>query len=156
MTWAQAFERAARWLGPLAGPGAQIAHIGSTAVPGLGAKPIIDILVGLDTERDLAGAAARLRAEGFLQGSSAEASTPILFLSRGERGDEPAINLHLTVVDSLPWRNLICFRDKLRKDAALASSYETLKRRLAETAVDIDAYTAGKGAFVARVLESGS
>ena len=63
--------------------------------------------------------------------------------------------LHLTEPGSDLWRERIAFRDALRRDSKLITEYETLKLRLAqEHRVDDEAYTAGKHAFVARVLGS--
>lgn len=153
--WPQAFDQAARWLRHLVGPEAHIEHVGSTAIPGLSAKPVIDILVGLDNGRDIAGLVPIFEARGFVRGIAAGAPKINLFLRRPGADDRLAMNLHLTQFGSCQWRDLIRFRDTLRGDPALALSYETLKRRLAETSADLEAYTAGKSEFVARVLEMG-
>jgi GrpB-like predicted nucleotidyltransferase (UPF0157 family) len=61
--------------------------------------------------------------------------------------------VHLTEPESDLWRERLVFRDELRRDPALVAEYEALKLRLArEHADDASAYTAGKRAFVVRVL----
>ena len=63
--------------------------------------------------------------------------------------------LHLTEPGSDLWCERLAFRDALRADSALAAEYDALKRRLADThGDDVNAYTAGKREFVARVLAS--
>ena len=65
----------------------------------------------------------------------------------------PKYGLHLTEPESDLWRERLAFRDALRGDAALTAEYEALKFRLAsEHPHDLEAYTHGKRAFVARVL----
>jgi GrpB-like predicted nucleotidyltransferase (UPF0157 family) len=64
-------------------------------------------------------------------------------------------SLHLTEADSDLWRERLAFRDALRANPALAAEYQALKLQLAqEHREDVAAYTAGKRAFVARVLAS--
>ena len=68
-------------------------------------------------------------------------------------GDRRAAHLHVTTADTPRWREQLAFRDRLRADPALRDDYAALKRRLAAAhAGDREAYTAGKGAFVARAL----
>jgi GrpB-like predicted nucleotidyltransferase (UPF0157 family) len=153
--WAQAFDQAAQQLRPLVGPEPRIEHIGSTAVPGLSSKPVIDILIGVAESRDPSDLAEVFEIHGFERGVPAGAPAANVFLSRGAVAGGAAINLHLTVMGGREWRDLIRFRDKLRSDPAVARRYEKLKRRLAATSADLDSYTAGKGAFVAQVLEGG-
>jgi GrpB-like predicted nucleotidyltransferase (UPF0157 family) len=129
-----------------------IHHVGSTAIPGVVAKPIIDMMAGV---RDLDQARAAfdpLRKQSYLfaphrPGIAHHFAKPSLRLSEMTHG------LHLTEPGSDLWHERLAFRDALRGDPALAAEYEALKQRLAEEyASDVDAYTAGKRAFVARVL----
>ncbi|MDB5430776.1 MAG: hypothetical protein JWP35_1892 [Caulobacter sp.] len=123
-------------------------------MPGLGAKAILDILVGVGDQRDLPNAVRGLEALGFVSGASLSPPDRSAFLRRPAGEGEPPINLHLTLVDSYQWLDLLRFRDKLRADPGLAQTYENLKRRLAAASEgDLDAYTAGKSIFVAKVLE---
>jgi GrpB-like predicted nucleotidyltransferase (UPF0157 family) len=124
-----------------------IHHIGATSVPGLAAKPFIDMMAGV---RDFEGARAAyepLLGEGY-------AHTPhrpgiAHRFSKGEYG------LHLTEPGSDLWNERLAFRDALRADPELVAEYAALKLRLAEEhRDDIEAYTAGKRDFVGRVLAS--
>jgi GrpB-like predicted nucleotidyltransferase (UPF0157 family) len=128
-----------------------IEHIGSTAVPGLPAKPVIDIMVGvkdLDTSRPAIPAAEAL---GY-------SYAPY-------RPDEkhwfckpsPAFrthHLHLVPHGSPMWRRQLVFRDYLRTHADTAAEYADLKRGLAEQyRMDREKYTEEKGPFIARIVE---
>jgi GrpB-like predicted nucleotidyltransferase (UPF0157 family) len=128
-----------------------IYHIGSTAIPGLAAKPIIDMMAGV---RDLEEARA--------------AFAPLLLHSYEYTPHRPGTHhfskpagpwwtythgLHLTEPGSDLWRERLAFRDALRADPALATEYADLKVRLAkENGTEIEGYTVSKRAFVARVL----
>jgi GrpB-like predicted nucleotidyltransferase (UPF0157 family) len=69
------------------------------------------------------------------------------------KGDPRTHLLHAVVLDSEPWRRPLAFRDALRADPALAAEYAALKRELAARFPgDRASYTAGKGAFVERVV----
>jgi GrpB-like predicted nucleotidyltransferase (UPF0157 family) len=126
-----------------------IEHTGSTAVPGLAAKPILDILVG------------------YHQGDAVQAYISVLtgadYLHRGEqeiagreffrRGSPRAYHVHLTAIDSAFWRDHLTFRDRLRGDNALRDAYATLKRDLAARFPrDREAYIVAKEPFVNQVL----
>jgi GrpB-like predicted nucleotidyltransferase (UPF0157 family) len=154
-SWCGAFDETANQLAAVLRPDARIEHIGSTAVPGLAAKPVIDILIGMAHADEVSNAGRSLVRLGFAPGEASKPGLTSAFFSRASRGETPPINVHLTVAGSRPWLDLIRFRAALRGDAALAARYEALKRRLAAASGgDLDAYTAGKAAFIAEVLEA--
>jgi GrpB-like predicted nucleotidyltransferase (UPF0157 family) len=128
-----------------------IHHVGSTAVPGLAAKPIIDMVAGV---RDLE--AARASFEPLREQSYHHAPhRPDIahhFAKPSPRLREITHGLHLTEPESDLWRERLAFRDALRRDRALAAEYEALKLRLAQEHSDVAGYTEGKRAFVGRVL----
>jgi GrpB-like predicted nucleotidyltransferase (UPF0157 family) len=142
-------EALGRILAPwLAGP---IEHIGSTAVPGISAKPVIDIMAGVDTLE--ASRPAIAAAEGFGY---------CYFPYRPDREHwfcKPSAafrthHLHLVPVTSLQWARSIAFRDFLRAHADVAAEYDVLKRRLAaEFTFDREAYTQAKSPFIDAVTE---
>jgi GrpB-like predicted nucleotidyltransferase (UPF0157 family) len=124
-------------------------HTGSTAVPGLAAKPILDILGGY--------------AEGAVVPAYIGVLTSAEYLHRGEqgipgreffrRGNPRAYHLHLTAIESRFWRDHLAFRDRLRADNALRDAYAALKRDLAmRFPRDREAYIAAKASFVSEVL----
>ena len=129
-----------------------IHHVGSTAIPGIAANPVIDMMAGV---RDFEEARAAF--EPVLKLSYVH--TPLRpgiahhFSKPSPRLPETQYGLHLTEPGSDLWRERLAFRDALRNNPALAAEYEALKMRLAEEyRVDLRAYTAGKRDFVIRVL----
>ena len=121
-----------------------IHHIGSTAVPGLAAKPIIDMIAGV---RDLEEARvafepmAQLSYEYFPHRPEAHAFR------------KPGYGVHLTVPGSPIWNERLAFRDALRSDSELAGAYEAWKKRHAARQGSPHPYTADKRQFVRAVLE---
>jgi GrpB-like predicted nucleotidyltransferase (UPF0157 family) len=137
----------------LAAAGVQLAfeHTGSTAVPGLAAKPIVDILAGLASEAERGAAIAALQAAGYVHRGEQEIPGRDFF----RRGDPRQYHLHLALVDSAFWHDHRTFRDWLRTHPAAAAGYMALKRTLAERhPSDREAYIAGKTAFVEDVLRT--
>lgn len=150
--WPEAFARQRETLQRMLGPTAErIEHVGSTAVPGLAAKPIVDILVGL---RWLDAGAERipaLLAEGYSYVPEYEAELPERLYLR--RGTPRTVHLHKVETRSPEWERMIRFRDHLRAKPGAARRYERLKRELAERhADDREAYTQGKSEFIESVL----
>ncbi|MBM7783516.1 GrpB family protein [Tenggerimyces flavus] len=153
-TWAEAYERALPLLrGALAGIAVAIEHIGSTAIPGLPAKPILDVAVGLPPGCDPAEVDEPLVALGFVYRGSDESRTTYGWES------EPrvrVVNLHVVEHEGRTWREYVAFRDALRADPEARDAYAVLKQDLAERfPADRASYIAGKDAFVARVLAGG-
>jgi GrpB-like predicted nucleotidyltransferase (UPF0157 family) len=129
-----------------------IHHIGSTAVPGLAAKAVIDVLAGVRDLEQAQAAFEPLRAQSYLHDPH-RAEVAHHFAKPSLRLSETTYGLHLTEPGSDLWQERLAFRDALRAEPALAAEYEGLKLRLArEHADDIRAYTRGKRDFVARVL----
>jgi GrpB-like predicted nucleotidyltransferase (UPF0157 family) len=149
--WPAAFallrDRLAPVLGELA---VGIEHVGSTAVPGLDAKPIIDIDVVIHHADDLPDVTARLATLGYthlgdlgIVGREAFRATP----------DLPRHHLYVCAAGAATLQAHLSLRDALRADADLAGVYALLKRGLAERhRDDRDAYSEGKSAFIASVL----
>ena len=129
-----------RWL---AGP---IEHIGSTAVPGLAAKPVIDIMAGVETlegSRDAIAAAATLGYCYFPYQAS------IRHWMCKPSDAVRSHHLHLVPVNSPQWVRPIAFRDYLRTHHDVAAEYEQLKRALAlKFRWDREAYTEAKKTFI--------
>ncbi len=132
---------------------AAIEHVGSTAVPGLSAKPIIDILAGVSDLTEADALLGPLCAHGYNTSAEFNATLPDRrWLMRHACGRRTH-HLHLVVFDDEPWIRHVQFRALLRADAAIAARYENLKRGLAERhRQDRDAYTAAKSAFINEVL----
>jgi GrpB-like predicted nucleotidyltransferase (UPF0157 family) len=129
-------------------------HIGATSVPGLAAKPIIDMLAGVHDLDEARAAFEPLRGLSYVY-TPHRPGIAHHFSKPSPRLPDVTHGLHLTEPGSDLWNERFAFREALRADPALAAEYETLKLRLArEHADDVTAYTAGKRAFVARVLAS--
>jgi GrpB-like predicted nucleotidyltransferase (UPF0157 family) len=129
-------------------------HVGSTAIPGIAAKPVIDIVAGVAGLEDARAAIAPLSQEWYVS----DPHRPGIahhFAKPSRRLPEMTHSLHLTEEGSDLWRERLAFRDALRGDGYLAAEYEALKLQLAQEYVeDGAAYVAGKRAFVVRVLAS--
>lgn len=130
--------------------GFTVEHVGSTAVPGLAAKPIIDVDVVAASEKGVPVAVSALvqcgwRHEGDLGISGREAF-------RG-REDLPAHHLYVVVAGSGPHLDHIDLRDHLRTHPTELGRYAELKRELAPLLeTDRDAYFRGKSALIAEML----
>ena len=126
-----------------------IEHTGSTSIPGLAAKPILDILAGAADPAALARAIDTLqRADYIYRG---EQGIPGRHFFR--RGDPRQYHIHLTITGSDFWRDHLLFRDHLRANPGVAAEYATLKDALAKRyPFDRESYIEGKTEFVRRVL----
>jgi GrpB-like predicted nucleotidyltransferase (UPF0157 family) len=128
-------------------------HIGSTAVPGLAAKPVIDIMAPVAS---LHAARPAIAAAAALQYLHAPYQADVMHWFCKPTPQHRTHHLHMVPIDSPLWRDRLAFRDALRRDPALRDAYAALKRTLAAThRHDRDAYTAAKGPFIARVLGHG-
>ena len=150
-SWPERFEEEAKVLRRelaawLVGP---VEHIGSTAISGLAAKPVIDIMAGVETLDASRPAIVALADQGYCYAP---------YRPRSEHWfckPSPALrthHLHLIPFESRRWNEAIAFRDYLRVHSQIASEYEDLKRRLAQKYhFDREAYTEAKGPFIARI-----
>jgi GrpB-like predicted nucleotidyltransferase (UPF0157 family) len=134
-----------------------VEHVGSTAVPGLAAKPIIDLMASVrDLDEVVDQAREPLWAEGWWYvppGLDSGGSWRRFFVKPDESGQHRYAHLHVIAAGHPRWAEQIAFRDALRRDDELARRYADLKRRLAaEHADDREAYTEGKGEFVRDAL----
>lgn len=129
----------------------QIEHIGSTAVPGLSAKPVIDIMAPV---RSLAHAVPAIDALTSLNYCYFPYKPSEMHWFCKPSPAHRTHHLHLVPAASSVWQLRLAFRDALRRDPALASQYERLKVRLAAAhAQDREAYTDGKTLFINSVLQ---
>lgn len=128
-----------------------IHHVGSTAVPGLDAKPIIDILVGVDSLLASRACFDPLAKLGYLHAPYRVDEMHWFCKPHPSRRTH---HLHLIPTDSSRFRDELAFRDRLRSSRVIAEEYAELKRELAERfADDREAYTDGKANFICRVVE---
>jgi GrpB-like predicted nucleotidyltransferase (UPF0157 family) len=135
-----------------------VEHMGSTAVPGLAAKPIIDMLAVVANIDDAPRAIVRLEAVDWVH-----APEPTDALDRSLSFCTPSIahrthHLHVVEDASEGWRGWLAFRDYLRAHPDVAAEYATLKTELAArhgaNPDERDGYRSGKSDFVTRVTET--
>jgi GrpB-like predicted nucleotidyltransferase (UPF0157 family) len=127
-------------------------HIGATSIAGLAAKPIIDMMAGVRDFEEARAAFDALREQSYVN-TPHRPGIAHHFSKPSPRPSQMTHGLHLTEPGSDLWRERLAFRDALRDEPALTAEYEALKLRLAqEHREDLAAYTAGKRAFVARIL----
>ena len=120
-------------------------HVGSTAVPYLAAKPIVDVDVTLFGEEHMAGACELMVVAGYEARGNRYDDGMRAFLKK----TAPACRIYLCPLGNETHRRRMVFRDRLREDAALREAYADLKRTLARRfPLDGDAYTAAKKAFI--------
>jgi GrpB-like predicted nucleotidyltransferase (UPF0157 family) len=151
-SWRQSFEaerdRLRAALGALA---SGVEHIGSTAVPGLAAKPILDIMVGVARQEQVEPVASRLTDLDYERWPAGDFPGRT-FLRRIDSGGRVTHHLSVTVTGAGYWRDQLTFRDALRRDPSLVRRYADLKRDLAMQSPDRNLYTRQKTAFVREVL----
>ena len=124
-------------------------HIGSTAVPGLCAKPVLDILAGHAASVPVRDYVAPLEQAGYQHRGDAGIVGHQFF----RRGQPRAYHIHLVEQGSDLWRQYLAFRDCLRADPDVAARYADLKRGLAaQYPRDREAYISGKSSFVVRAI----
>lgn len=146
LAWPKLFDapaaRAAAALGPIP---ARIEHVGSTSVPGLPAKPVIDLDVVV-TAADIPSAIERLAALGYAhKGDGGLPGREAFWSPRGEARH----HLYLCTPDALAFQDQILFRDYLRANPEIAREYAALKRELAARhGADRAAYQTGKEGFI--------
>lgn len=133
-----------------------VEHVGSTSVPGLAAKPVLDLQAAV-ADLSCADAVARvLFPFGWHHVPPELDGRPWRRFFVLVVGDRRAAHLHLLRAGSSRWHEQLAFRDALRADPALVGRYAALKVALAaQHPDDREAYTAGKGDFVRAVLGTG-
>jgi dephospho-CoA kinase len=158
-TWPEQARRVMARVRRVAGSRAvRVDHVGSTSVPGLIAKDVLDLQVVV---ADL-GVAARLaddlldaalvRQEGEWWDSAEDGGTVLKAMAMNADPGR-AVNCHVRPEASPAWREALAFRDRLRAEPAVAAEYAQLKKRLAAAPHgSIDAYAQAKTPFLRRVL----
>jgi GrpB-like predicted nucleotidyltransferase (UPF0157 family) len=151
--WAELYEEERCLISGAIGPWlAGIEHIGSTSVPGLAAKPIIDIMVGVRTLDDARYCIEPLAALDYVYKPELEAGMPERrYFNKGPQGNHR--HLHVVEMDGDFWQKHLAFRDYLRTHPQTAAAYAALKRDLAARYVaDRDGYTDAKTEFIQSVV----
>jgi GrpB-like predicted nucleotidyltransferase (UPF0157 family) len=148
--WADLFTAEAKRIGDHCGASAlRLEHIGGTSIPGMWAKPIVDILAGRPGTGAIQAYVSALTQAGYEH--RGERGVPGREYFR--RGEPRSYHLHLVEEGSRLWLDYLAFRDHLRSHSETARHFATLKRTLAARFPrDRDAYLAAKSALVEEIL----
>jgi len=129
-----------------------IEHVGSTAVPGLDAKPILDIVVAVRDMREVAAFEAALAPLGYFHKPQNDMPGRLYFVKRLP-DDRSTHHLNITELGTECWFTHVAFRDYLRDHAESRADYRQLKQDLARRYQhDRAAYQEGKEEFIERIL----
>lgn len=130
-----------------------IEHVGSTAVPGLAAKPIIDILAGVPRLADADDCIEPLTLLGYEYVPEFESAIPDRRFFRRGSGETATHHVHVVEFDGNFWNQHVGFRDHLRTHPDDAARYAVLKKNLAaRLGHDREAYTDAKASFIQDIL----
>jgi GrpB-like predicted nucleotidyltransferase (UPF0157 family) len=151
--WPREFDsEATRLSSALASLSCAIEHIGSTAVPGLAAKPILDIAVGAPPAAPFDEIRLSLERLGYEYRGDAKDEGGHVFV----RETQPRLrthHLHVVAYEGSQWKAYLSFRDWLRHNASARTAYQAAKQALAsEHQHDRRAYTAAKAGIIASLL----
>jgi GrpB-like predicted nucleotidyltransferase (UPF0157 family) len=146
--WPAAFERErAAIVSAIGGVAIDVQHVGSTSVAGLGAKPTIDIAIGVRSMDESRAGNEALFALGYAKGR--ENFQDWRYFDREGHAPMENVHLHMVPFGGDRWNRYLLFRDYLRAHPDAASSYEKLKRELAgEFGSDRLGYVEGKSEFI--------
>ena len=151
--WRKLFEDEKRVLQTALGEvSTRIEHIGSTAVAGLAAKPIIDIMVGLEDFSIADQVVPKIEALAYKYIKKHEAVMPFRRFFIKEQAGIRTHQIHLVGIGSEFWERLILFRDYLRQHPGVAAKYASLKKELAGREwADANEYADAKTEFIRKI-----
>lgn len=129
-----------------------IQHIGSTAIPAIKAKPIIDIAVGAGDFNRVLLHNEQLQQEGIVYCGS-DVEHQLLYVMGDMKNDTRTHHIHVVKWGGTEWKNYIYFRDYLNSNEKVASEYQQLKEELERKCADNRiAYTSGKQDLIDNIL----
>ena len=148
--WPGLYEReAARIRGALGGVVVGLAHVGSTSVPGLAAKPVVDVVLTVADSADEASYVPALEAAGYVL----RIREPEWFEHRMFKGPDTEVNLHVFTAGEPEVGRMVAFRDRLRASEADRVLYERVKRELAARDwTYLQQYADAKAGVVAEIM----
>ncbi len=131
----------------------EIHHVGSTAIPGLGSKGIIDILIGIDNWKQATEIVERLKKIGFLHVHLKEKGR--IFLSKKTGLSLSNVHIHIAIKQSKAYKELLFFRDYLKKNKKEAKNYYNLKKFwLKKSNGDRKKYGELKNEYINKILKN--
>jgi GrpB-like predicted nucleotidyltransferase (UPF0157 family) len=148
--WAAQYAREQERIRAALGPRAvQVEHVGSTSVPGLAAKPVIDIVLTVIDSSDEAGYLRDLEAAGYVL----QFREPDWHEHRFLRDRDPDVQMHVFTVGSPEVERMLLFRDQLRSRSEERELYERTKRDLAARRWDyIQDYADAKSTVIEEII----
>ena len=152
--WTRNAERTIQVLNRLLEPVAvDIQHIGSTAIPSIHAKPIIDLVVGVRNLDDIAPYVELLKQHDIVFRGE-DVAGQLLFVMGDSEKDTRTHHIHVVRWNGAEWNNYINFRDYLNRFPDKAIEYDVCKKKLvAQFADDRGSYTTGKQELIDRLLK---
>jgi len=148
--WPERFEEEKARIEAAVGSAARrVEHIGSTAVPGLAAKPVVDVMVTVDDPDDEASYLPALERAGYVLRVREPGH-------RMFRTPELDVHVHVWRADSEDEERHVEFRDRLRSSAEDRAEYEQTKRELAGQLRDMNAYADAKSDVIAKIVARAS
>lgn len=150
-SWKELFEREAHRIRSILGSKVlQIEHVGSTSVPGLCAKPIIDILLVVEDSADESSYVPEMESAGY----TLRVREPQWFEHRMFKGPDTDINLHVFSKGTSEIKRMLLFRDRLRNNEADREKYAQVKRSLAKNRWrHIQHYADAKTSIIQEIME---
>ena len=135
-------------------PADRIQHVGSTSIPGLAAKPILDIVVGVTEGHSVDAIVGHLVGLGYIDRGVGRGSIGRLIV-RESSPDVRTVHVHIVAHGTRDWSDYVDFRDALKSDLELRSRYAEVKSALARRFPgDRKAYRHGKNAFIQDTLDT--
>ena len=148
--WPELYEREAQRIRRALGGVRQLEHVGSTSVPGLAAKPLIDICLAVADSADEAAYVPALEDAGYVL----RAREPDWHEHRLFKGPDTDVNLHVFTAGDAEIATMVRFRDRLRTNSADRELYERTKTELAaRTWAYVQDYADAKTEVIAMILE---
>ena len=150
--WAELYQEEANALAEMLGAEAtQIDHIGSTSIPGIKAKPLIDIMIQTETGEPSEPMQSKFEERGYLMRTFPNRAEKAF--TKYEEGDIATYNVHIAKFQGHFSKMILLFRDTLRNDPVLAKEYESIKQQAAEdSAKDRQVYYKAKKHFFKKAI----
>ena len=149
--WQERFEQVRGALAAALGPGVRIEHVGSTSIPGIAAKPVVDVQVSVPDVEDEESYVPQIEASGWPMRARERAAGHRYF--RDPAGTPRRVHIHVSQAGSEWERKHLLFRDYLRAHPERARAYEAIKRAASERyEANRLAYTEAKGPFIEETL----
>ena len=129
----------------------KIEHVGSTAVKGLSAKPVVDIAIGVNSFAELDKYMSKLN-EYYTVKKNLDRNEILLIK---EDGKETYFLIHILLINGTRYQNMIKFRDILINNSDILKKYKELKEKLAiEYSNDRESYTKSKNDFIEKIIKN--